>query len=121
MKVITTSIPEVIVFEPPVFSDDRGHFQQTYQEKQYREAGVPKSFVQDNQSYSIAKVLRGLHFQLAHPQGKLVRVTKGEVFDVAVDLRKNSPPLASGTAKFYLPKIAARCMSLKTLLTASAC
>jgi dTDP-4-dehydrorhamnose 3,5-epimerase len=91
MKIIATSIPEVIVFEPQVFSDNRGHFQETYQAQKYQEAGVPKPFVQDNQSYSIAKVLRGLHFQLAHPQGKLVRVTKGEVFDVAVDLRKSSP------------------------------
>jgi dTDP-4-dehydrorhamnose 3,5-epimerase len=91
MKVINTFIPEVIIFEPPVFCDSRGHFQQTFHEKLYREAGVPKPFVQDNQTYSIAKVLRGLHFQLAHPQGKLVRATKGEVFDVAVDLRKNSP------------------------------
>ncbi len=91
MKVISTAIPEVIVFEPQVFTDSRGYFLETYQEQKYREAGVPKAFVQDNQSGSIAKVLRGLHFQLQHPQGKLVRVTKGEVFDVAIDLRRKSP------------------------------
>jgi dTDP-4-dehydrorhamnose 3,5-epimerase len=90
MKIISTAIPGVIVFEPQVFSDSRGHFLETYQEQKYRDAGIPKPFVQDNQSFSIAKVLRGLHFQLHHPQGKLVRVTKGEVFDVAVDLRRKS-------------------------------
>lgn len=90
MKIISTAIPDVIVFEPQVFSDSRGHFLETYQEQKYRDAGIPKPFVQDNQSFSIAKVLRGLHFQLHHPQGKLVRVTRGEVFDVAVDLRRKS-------------------------------
>jgi dTDP-4-dehydrorhamnose 3,5-epimerase len=90
MKIISTSIPDVIVFEPQVFSDSRGHFLETYQEQKYCDAGIPKPFVQDNQSFSIAKVLRGLHFQLHHPQGKLVRVTRGEVFDVAVDLRRKS-------------------------------
>jgi dTDP-4-dehydrorhamnose 3,5-epimerase len=91
MKIISTAIPEVIVFEPQVFTDSRGYFLETYQAQKYRDAGIPKPFVQDNQSFSIAKVLRGLHFQLQHPQGKLVRVTKGEVFDVAIDLRKTSP------------------------------
>jgi dTDP-4-dehydrorhamnose 3,5-epimerase len=90
MKIISTPIPDVIVFEPQMFSDSRGHFLETYQEQKYRDAGIPKPFVQDNQSFSIAKVLRGLHFQLHHPQGKLVRVTRGEVFDVAVDLRRKS-------------------------------
>jgi dTDP-4-dehydrorhamnose 3,5-epimerase len=91
MNIIPTAIPEIIVIEPQIFTDSRGHFQETYQEQKYREAGIPKPFVQDNQSFSIAKVLRGLHFQLRHPQGKLVRVTRGEVFDVAVDIRRNSP------------------------------
>jgi dTDP-4-dehydrorhamnose 3,5-epimerase len=90
MKVTHTPISEVIVFEPQVFKDSRGYFLETYQEQKYREAGVPKSFVQDNQSYSIGNVLRGLHFQMHHPQGKLVRVTQGSVFDVAVDLRISS-------------------------------
>ena len=91
MKIINTSIPEVIVFIPQVFSDKRGHFLETYQEKKYHDAGIPKPFVQDNQSYSFKNVLRGLHFQLHHSQGKLVRVTQGSVFDVAVDLRRSSP------------------------------
>jgi dTDP-4-dehydrorhamnose 3,5-epimerase len=91
MQIISTAIPEVIVFEPQVFTDSRGYFLETYQEQKYKDAGIPKSFVQDNQSFSIGKVLRGLHFQLQHPQGKLVRVTKGEVFDVAIDLRRQSP------------------------------
>ncbi len=91
MKIIQTSIPEVIVFIPPVFTDSRGYFLETYQQQKYAEAGIPKPFVQDNQSYSTKNVLRGLHFQLRHPQGKLVRVTQGSVFDVAIDVRKSSP------------------------------
>ena len=91
MEIIKTSIPEVIVFVPPVFADSRGHFLETYQQQKYKAAGIPKPFVQDNQSYSTKNVLRGLHFQLRHPQGKLVRVIQGSVFDVAIDMRKNSP------------------------------
>jgi dTDP-4-dehydrorhamnose 3,5-epimerase len=91
MKIIQTSIPEVIIFIPPVFTDSRGHFLETYQQQKYAEAGILKPFVQDNQSYSTKNVLRGLHFQLRHPQAKLVRVTQGSVFDVAIDIRKNSP------------------------------
>jgi dTDP-4-dehydrorhamnose 3,5-epimerase len=91
MEIIKTSIPEVIVFVPPVFTDSRGYFLETYQQQKYAEAGISKSFVQDNQSYSTKNVLRGLHFQLRHPQAKLVRVTQGTVFDVAIDIRKNSP------------------------------
>jgi dTDP-4-dehydrorhamnose 3,5-epimerase len=91
MEIIKTSIPEVIVFIPRVFTDSRGYFLETYQQKKYAEAGISKPFVQDNQSYSTKNVLRGLHFQLRHPQAKLVRVTQGSVFDVAIDLRKNSP------------------------------
>jgi dTDP-4-dehydrorhamnose 3,5-epimerase len=91
MKIIPTSIPDVIVFEPSIFTDDRGYFLETYQQQKYAEAGIVKSFVQDNQSYSVKNVLRGLHFQLRYPQGKLVRVTQGSVFDVAVDIRQNSP------------------------------
>ena len=73
MEIIKTSIPEVIVFVPPVFTDSRGYFLETYQQQKYAAAGIPKPFVQDNQSYSTKNVLRGLHFQLRHPQGKLVR------------------------------------------------
>ena len=91
MEIIKTSIPEVIVFVPPVFTDSRGYFLETYQQQKYKAAGIPKPFVQDNQSYSTKNVLRGLHFQLRHPQGKLVRVIQGSVFDVAIDMRKNSP------------------------------
>ena len=91
MEIIKTSIPEVIIFVPPVFTDSRGYFLETYQQRKYAEAGIPKPFVQDNQSYSTKNVLRGLHFQLHHPQGKLVRVIQGSVFDVAIDIRKNSP------------------------------
>jgi dTDP-4-dehydrorhamnose 3,5-epimerase len=91
MEIIKTSIPEVIVFVPPVFTDSRGYFLETYQQQKYAAAGISKPFVQDNQSYSTKNVLRGLHFQLRHPQAKLVRVTQGSVFDVAIDIRKNSP------------------------------
>jgi dTDP-4-dehydrorhamnose 3,5-epimerase len=91
MDITQTSIPGVIVFTPPVFSDSRGYFLETYQQQKYAEAGIPKPFVQDNQSYSTKDVLRGLHFQLRYPQGKLVRVTQGSVFDVAIDIRRNSP------------------------------
>ena len=85
-----TEIPGVVVIEPQVFGDDRGYFMETYQKDQFAEAGIDKEFVQDNQSRSTRGVLRGLHFQKNHTQGKLVRVTKGEVFDVAVDCRPNS-------------------------------
>jgi dTDP-4-dehydrorhamnose 3,5-epimerase len=91
MEILKSSIPEVIVIAPPVFNDSRGYFLETYQQKKYAELGIPKPFVQDNQSYSTKNVLRGLHFQLRYPQGKLVRVTQGTVFDVAIDIRKNSP------------------------------
>lgn len=91
MKILPTSIPEVIVFEPSIFTDERGYFFETYQQKKYAEASVLKNFVQDNQSYSVKNVLRGLHFQMRYPQSKLVRVTQGSVFDVAVDIRRNSP------------------------------
>ena len=82
-----TEIPGVVVIEPQVFGDDRGYFMETYQKDQFAEAGIDKEFVQDNQSRSTRGVLRGLHFQKNHTQGKLVRVTKGEVYDVAVDCR----------------------------------
>ena len=85
-----TEIPGVVVIEPQVFGDDRGYFMETYQKDQFAEAGIDKEFVQDNQSRSTRGVLRGLHFQKNHTQGKLVRVTKGEVFDVAVDCRPHS-------------------------------
>ncbi|SDK08308.1 dTDP-4-dehydrorhamnose 3,5-epimerase [Methylophilus rhizosphaerae] len=87
-----TSIPDVLVFEPKVFGDDRGFFYESFNENVFAEAtGLRPSFVQDNHSKSAKNVLRGLHYQIQQPQGKLVRVTQGEVFDVAVDLRESSP------------------------------
>ena len=85
-----TSIKGVYVIEPTVFGDERGYFMETYNKNDFDEAGLNFNFVQDNQSQSKKGVLRGLHFQYTQPQGKLVRVIKGEVFDVAVDLRKDS-------------------------------
>ena len=85
-------IPEVILFEPKVFGDERGFFMESYNQRVFEKAlGHAVHFVQDNHSKSSQNVLRGLHYQIANPQGKLVRVIQGEVFDVAVDLRKNSP------------------------------
>ncbi len=91
MKVIETDIPGVLVFEPVVHGDERGYFMETYRADFFAEYGVPGPFVQDNQSSSGRGVLRGLHYQIRHPQGKLVRVVAGRVFDVAVDLRRSSP------------------------------
>jgi len=91
MKTIITPIPDALVFEPRVFGDQRGFFLETYQAERYRAAGIKENFVQDNHSHSSKGVLRGLHFQKQHPQGKLVQVSQGVVFDVAVDLRPDSP------------------------------
>lgn len=92
MKVINTNIPEVKIIEPKVFGDERGFFLETYSEERYNELlGLDLHFVQDNHSRSSKGVLRGLHFQKNNPQGKLVRVVRGEVFDVAVDIRQGSP------------------------------
>lgn len=92
MKIIPTKIPDVFVFEPRVFGDDRGFFFESFNERVFMEqTGLNVRFVQDNHSKSAKNVLRGLHYQIVQPQGKLVRVVAGEVFDVAVDLRKNSP------------------------------
>ena len=92
MKAIPTELPGVIVLEPKVFGDDRGFFFESYNRRAFREAtGLDPDFVQDNHSRSARNVLRGLHYQVRQPQGKLVRVTTGEVYDVAVDLRRSSP------------------------------
>ncbi len=85
-----TSIEGVYVIQPTVFGDERGYFMETYHQEEFKRAGLDLNFVQDNQSKSIKGVLRGLHFQYENPQGKLVRVIRGEVFDVAVDIRENS-------------------------------
>ena len=90
-KFIKTSIQGVYIIEPTVFGDKRGFFMETYHANEFKEAGLDMTFVQDNHSKSRKGVLRGLHFQYTEPQGKLVRVIKGEVFDVAVDLRISSP------------------------------
>jgi dTDP-4-dehydrorhamnose 3,5-epimerase len=91
MRVVPTSIPDVLVVEPRVFGDPRGFFFESWNRRALREAGLDADFVQDNHSRSARGVLRGLHYQIRHPQGKLVRVVAGEVFDVAVDLRRGSP------------------------------
>lgn len=92
MNVIKTNISDAVIIEPKVFGDERGFFLETFQAERYRDlAGIELPFVQDNHSRSGKNVLRGLHFQKRKPQGKLVRVVRGEVFDVAVDIRKESP------------------------------
>lgn len=92
MKVTPTAIPDVLIIEPKVFGDERGFFYESFNARTFQEAtGLDVQFVQDNHSKSAKNVLRGLHYQIQHPQGKLVRVIAGEVFDVAVDLRRSSP------------------------------
>lgn len=91
MEFIATDLPGVIVVEPRVFRDDRGFFLETYRADRYREGGIDATFVQDNHSRSARGTLRGLHAQWEHPQGKLLRVIEGEIFDVAVDIRRGSP------------------------------
>ena len=108
-----TKINGVYIIEPKVFGDERGYFMEIYNKEEFSEAGLNITFVQDNESKSSKGVLRGLHFQIKHSQGKLVRVNRGEVFDVAVDLRSGSPTyghwegvILSGENKkqFYIPK-----------------
>ena len=91
MNVVKTPLDGVLVFEPKLFRDDRGHFAETFHHERYRAAGLTLPFVQDNWSRSRRGTLRGLHFQTPRPQGQLVRVTRGAVFDVAVDIRRSSP------------------------------
>lgn len=92
MKITTTDIPDVLIIEPKVFGDDRGFFFESFNQRQWEEAtGLKTNFVQDNHSRSVKGVLRGLHYQINQAQGKLVRCVLGEVFDVAVDIRKSSP------------------------------
>ncbi|OUN85449.1 dTDP-4-dehydrorhamnose 3,5-epimerase [Gemmiger sp. An50] len=110
---VETGLPGVLVIEPTVFGDARGYFMETFQKEEFAAAGITNEFVQDNQSKSSRGVLRGLHFQKEHTQGKLVRVTKGEVFDVAVDCRPNSATFGKWVGvtlsdenkkQFYVPK-----------------
>ena len=91
MRVVPTEIPGVLIIEPEVLADGRGFFMETYHAARYREHGIEGPFVQDNHSRSVAGTLRGLHLQVRRPQGKLVRVIEGEVYDVCVDVRRGSP------------------------------
>lgn len=113
IKVESCDIEGLCVITPTVFKDDRGYFVETYNKNDFTEAGLDMEFVQDNQSKSSKGVLRGLHFQKEHPQGKLVRVLSGEVYDVAVDLRKDSKTYGKyfgvvlsdeNKKQFYIPK-----------------
>jgi dTDP-4-dehydrorhamnose 3,5-epimerase len=112
MKVITTAIEGVLIIEPKVFGDSRGFFLESWNQARYAQAGIPGPFVQDNHSHSTKGVLRGLHFQKQYPQGKLVSVSSGSVFDVAVDIRKDSPTFGQWVGitltvethqQFYIP------------------
>ena len=91
MRVVATSLPDVLIIKPNVHVDGRGFFLESYQANRYRECGIAGPFVQDNHSRSAAGTLRGLHLQVRRPQGKLIRVVEGEIFDVAVDVRRGSP------------------------------
>jgi dTDP-4-dehydrorhamnose 3,5-epimerase len=110
---IETKISDLYIIEPQIFGDIRGYFMETYNKRAFCDEGLTMEFVQDNESRSKKGVLRGLHFQLSHPQGKLVRVTEGEVFDVAVDLRVDSPTFSKYVSviltgenkkQLYIPK-----------------
>lgn len=113
IEVIPTELDGVYIIQTKVFGDDRGYFMESYNKKEFSELGLNMDFVQDNESKSTKGVLRGLHFQTQNAQGKLVRVTKGEVFDVAVDLREGSPTFGKWTGvvlneknkkQFYIPE-----------------
>ena len=113
IKVTKTSIDGLVIIEPKVFRDNRGYFVETYNENEFKENGIDAVFVQDNQSHSTKGVLRGLHFQKKNPQGKLVRVIKGKVLDVAVDLRASSKTFGKWESvvlsdenmlQFYIPE-----------------
>jgi dTDP-4-dehydrorhamnose 3,5-epimerase len=91
MKILPSSLPEILIIEPSVFQDERGFFMETYQQRRYTEAGIQRVFVQDNLSRSVHGTLRGLHYQVKHAQAKLIQVIRGAIFDVAVDIRRGSP------------------------------
>ncbi|MBN2060420.1 MAG: dTDP-4-dehydrorhamnose 3,5-epimerase [Deltaproteobacteria bacterium] len=97
LRYYNKSIPGVILIEPDIFKDDRGFFMETYNKNRYSEMGIEKVFVQDNHSRSQKDIIRGLHYQLVHPQGKLVYVIKGKILDVAVDIRQGSPTFGRWT------------------------
>ena len=98
MKVVPTAIPDVLLLEPKVFGDERGYFYESWNKRTFAELGIDADFVQDNHSKSQRNVLRGLHYQIEHAQGKLIRVTAGSVYDVAVDLRRSSPSFGQWVA-----------------------
>ncbi len=113
MEIKSNSIDGIIIIEPEIHRDNRGYFMETYHQKRYVKAGVNRIFVQDNISSSIQGTLRGLHFQIKHPQAKLVQVVSGEIFDVAVDLRPGSPTFGKWTGihlsdqnrlQFFIPE-----------------
>ena len=113
MNVITTELPGLVILEPRRFYDNRGFFFESFNEDRYAEVGLPSRFVQDNMSYSEAGVLRGLHYQLPNAQAKIISVLRGEVFDVAVDVRKGSPTFGKWVGvtlsfengrQFYIPE-----------------
>lgn len=124
MRIVETALPGVLILEPDVYRDARGYFLETFHQRKYAELGIPGPFVQDNHSFSYRGTLRGLHAQLSHPQGKLVRALEGEVFDVAADIRVGSPtfgrwacanlsgrPAASSTSRRGSPMASARSVS----------
>lgn len=100
MNIITTSIEGVLIIEPAVFKDSRGFFMETYQRERYTKHGINQTFVQDNLSFSVQGTLRGLHYQVKHPQAKLVQVLTGEIFDVAVDIRSGSSTFGKWTGAY---------------------
>jgi len=99
VKIEQTSLPDVVVVQSPVYEDGRGFFMEVYHEERFRDLGLPTHFAQDSHSHSTRHVLRGLHFQLVNPQGKLVRPTTGVIFDVAVDLRRSSASYGKWTGE----------------------
>jgi dTDP-4-dehydrorhamnose 3,5-epimerase len=98
MKKTTTSLPGILLLEPRVFGDERGFFLESYNQRMFAELGITEAFVQDNHSFSQKNVLRGLHYQIQHPQGKLVRAITGEILDVVLDVRRGSPTLGKWEA-----------------------
>ena len=99
MKITPTQIPEVKLIEPVVHGDARGFFLESWNKKTFKDAGIQEGFVQDNHSRSVRNTLRGLHYQVGRPQGKLVRASRGEVFDIAVDIRRSSPTFGQWTGE----------------------
>jgi dTDP-4-dehydrorhamnose 3,5-epimerase len=98
MKILSSSLPEILIIEPSVFQDERGFFMETYQQRRYTEAGIESIFVQDNLSRSVHGTLRGLHYQVKHVQAKLIQVIEGTIFDVALDIRRGAPSYGQWTS-----------------------